>query len=299
MSVLTPEFEFVDGADDSIRYLEHGWPTDLCRWHSHEVLELHLIVEGHGKSFVGDYIGEFGPGALFLIGPHVPHNWVTDEFGDFEAIPLRDMLVQFSLASLNNLRAAFPDFHELDDLLQRATGGVEFINFDKAVAQQSLAEIRDASGADRILKFLTFMLRLNKHPHQKILSVSDIAYSNFTAKQSNIAKVVDYIIVHFAEDISLETAAEMANMSVATFARNFKKLTGSRFTEFVTRVRIGQACSMLQGTDQKIATICHEAGFKNLANFNRHFLRVKKTTPSAYRGLTRAELQNKVVITDG
>ena len=97
----------------------------------------------------------------------------------------------------------------------------------------------------------------------------------------------------------LETAAEMANMSVATFARNFKKLTGSRFTEFVTRVRIGQACSMLQGTDQKIATICHEAGFKNLANFNRHFLRVKKTTPSAYRGLTRAELQNKVVITDG
>ena len=122
------------------------------------------------------------------------------------------------------------------------------------------------------------MLLLNKHPHQKILSVSDIAYSNFTAKQSNIAKVVDYIIDHFAEDISLETA-EMANMSVATFARNFKKLTGSRFTEFVTRVRIGQACSMLQGTDQKIATICHEAGFKNLANFNRHFLRVRKQPP--------------------
>ena len=167
----------------------------------------------------------------------------------------------------------------LTTCLQRATGGVEFINFDKAVAQQSLAEIRDASGAERILKFLTFMLRLNKHPRQKILSVSDIAYSNFTAKQSNIAKVVDYIIVHFAEDISLETAAEMANMSVATFARNFKKLTGSRFTEFVTRVRIGQACSMLQGTDQKIATICHEAGFKNLANFNRHFLRVKKNNP--------------------
>ena len=113
MSVLTPEFEFVDGADDTIRYLEHGWPTDLCRWHSHEVLELHLIVEGYGKTFVGDHIGEFGPGALFLIGPHVPHNWVTDEFSNTEPIAVRDMLVQFSLNSINGLRSAFPIFMSL------------------------------------------------------------------------------------------------------------------------------------------------------------------------------------------
>ena len=79
MSIITPEFEYVDRSTESIRYLEHGWPTSLCRWHSHEEFELHLIVETHGKAFVGDYIGEFGPGALFLVGPHLPHNWVTDQ----------------------------------------------------------------------------------------------------------------------------------------------------------------------------------------------------------------------------
>ena len=130
MSVLTPEFEFVDGADDSIRYLEHGWPTDLCRWHNHEVMELHLIVDTHGKAFVGDYIGEFGPGALFLIGPHLPHNWVSDEFGHPNTIPLRDMLVQFNVKSIMSLRDVFPDFRELEGLLQRAAGGIEFLNFD-------------------------------------------------------------------------------------------------------------------------------------------------------------------------
>ena len=71
----------------------------------------------------------------------------------------------------------------------------------------------------------------------------------------------------------------------------FPKMTGSRFVEFVTKVRIGQACSMLQVTDEKISTICHETGFKNLANFNRQFLRIKNTTPSAYRTFTRSELQ--------
>ena len=81
-------------------------------------------------------------------------------------------------------------------------------------------------------------------------------------------------------------------MSPTAFARNFQKLTGSRFTEFVIRVRIGQACSMLQATDHKIATICHEVGFRNLANFNRHFMKVKNMTPTSYRTLARAELAN-------
>ena len=291
MSVLTPEFEFVDGMDKSIRYLEHGWPTDLCRWHNHEVLELHLIVDTRGKSFVGDYIGEFSPGALYLIGPNLPHNWVTDEYGLDEPVRLRDMLVQFNQKTIQDLVSAFPDFKELDGLLQRAAGGIEFIGFDSDTSQQYLAAIRDAKGADRIVKFLQLMLAVNEHPQQKILSVANADYRNFSLHQSNIGRVVDYIIENFSEDIKLAQASEMAHMSVTAFARNFQKLTGSRFLEFVTLVRIGQACSMLQATDEKVATICHEVGFKNLANFNRHFLKIKDTTPSAYRDYTRSELQ--------
>ena len=70
MSIITPEIEYVDRSIESIRYLEHGWPSDLCRWHSHREFELHLIVATRGKAFVGDYIGEFRPGSLFLTGPY-------------------------------------------------------------------------------------------------------------------------------------------------------------------------------------------------------------------------------------
>ncbi|MCE2517322.1 MAG: helix-turn-helix domain-containing protein [Alphaproteobacteria bacterium] len=298
MSMITPEFEFVDRAVESIRYLEHGWPTNLCRWHSHEELEFHFIVDTHGKAFVGDYIGEFGPGSLFLVGPHLPHNWVTDDLPRNESVELRDMLVQFNLSSITKLIDAFPEFRELDELLQRSSVGIEFVNFDKQLAQTKFAEIRDAKGADRILKLLTFLMMAKKHPHQKRLSETNVARPNFKAKHSNISNIIDHITENFSDDISLEKAAEMTNMSVTAFVRNFQKLTGSRFTEFVTRVRIGQACSMLQGTDEKIATICHEVGFRNLANFNRHFRRIKNTTPSAYRNMTRVELQPSRVIMD-
>ena len=291
MSIITPEIEFVDRTTESLRYLEHGWPSDLCRWHSHEELEIHLIVDTYGKAFVGDYIGEFKPGSLFLIGPNLPHNWITDDIRSKKTVELRDMLVQFNLDSIKEIKSAFPEFRELDALMQRAVVGLEIIDFDKTLSQRMFNDIKNASGSDRVIKFLSFLLLVNKHPHQKSLSVANVARPNYMAKHSNITRVIDHITENFAEDISLETAADMANLSTTAFARNFQKLTGSRFTEFVNRIRVGQACSMLQATDEKVATICHEVGFRNLANFNRHFLRIKNTTPSAYRSFTRAELQ--------
>lgn len=290
MSILIPEFEFVDSAGDSVRYLEHGWPTDLCRWHAHEVYELHLITATHGKAFVGEHIGPFGPGALYLVGPNLPHNWVTDDVGTQAPVAIRDMLVQFSPASFAHLKNAFPEFMEVDDLLKRATGGIEFEGFDLTQAKMHLSGIRDARGAERILRFLTFLNAVNKHPQQRQLSGTAVAVPDIKMNRSGIADVVDHITTHFAEDLSLDDAADMAHMSPTAFSRNFQKFTGLRFVEFVTKVRIGQACSMLLATDDKIAAICHEVGFRNLANFNRHFLKVKDMTPSAYRHQARAGL---------
>ena len=290
MSNLTPEFEYVDRAVESVRYLEHGWPTDLCRWHSHEEYELHLMVATQGKAFVGDYIGEFRPGSLFLCGPNLPHNWVTDEICASKPVDVRDMLFQFNQDSIDNLKHGFPEFRELDQLLERSKGGIEFVNFDLAFAKKSLIEIRNAHGAIRVLKAMSFLLLIKDHPNQKRLSVTNVNYPNFNNSTSGIAKVIDFITENFAENISLSKASDMAAMSKTAFARNFQKFTGSKFSEFVIRVRIGQACSMLQATDLTVATICHEVGYNNLANFNRHFLKVKEMTPSNYRDFVRREL---------
>lgn len=289
MTSLAPEFEFVDSVSQSVRYLEHGWPTDLCRWHSHEVFELHLITATRGKAFVGEHIGEFGPGSLYLTGPNLPHNWVTDSVSNTAPVGVRDMLVQFSQPSIDTMKEAFPEFREFDELLRRAHNGLEFPDFDFPAARAHFAGIRDANGVQRILRFLDFLHVVNQHPNQKQLSHHTVAFP-LQANTSGIAHVVDYITTHFADEISLNEAADRAHMSATAFSRNFQKFTGTRFSEFVTRVRIGQACSMLQATDQKIATICHEVGFRNLANFNRHFLKLKDMTPSIYRDLTRSEL---------
>jgi len=289
MSVV-PELEFVDRTTQSIRYLEHGWPTDLCRWHSHAEYELHLITDTRGKAFVGDYIGEFTPGSLYLTGPNVPHNWVTDEVATPEPVELRDMLVQFSQESLDQLALAFVEFREMDAMWDLAKSGIEFEGFDATFARGHFERIRNTRGAERIAAFIRFLVRINEHAEKRALSVVSVAQPEGNSKLARIADVVNHITQNFTEEFSIESASDMAGMSAPAFSRNFRKYTGNTFVEFVNSVRIGQACSMLYATEEPVSAICYEVGFQNLANFNRQFQKLKAMTPSAYRETARKEL---------
>ncbi|MDG1935356.1 MAG: AraC family transcriptional regulator [Paracoccaceae bacterium] len=289
MSIIQPEIEIVDRDRHSIRYLEHGWPSDLCRWHAHEEYELHLIVATRGKAFVGDYIGDFGPGTLFLTGPNLPHNWITDDVWK-ESVETRDMLVQFSQTSLDQLVTGFPEFSEVRQMLISAQSGIEFLNFNPTFARGHMEAIRDSKGPERILAFIRFLVRLNEHAERKLLSVVKLTQAEGGSKHAKVGAVIDYVVQHFAEDISIEKAAARAGMTEATFRRNFQSMTGHGFVEFVNRVRVGQACGMLYASDDQITTICYQVGYQNLANFNRHFLKMKGMTPSAYREMARNDL---------
>lgn len=292
MSVVMPELEYVDRALQTIRYLEHGWPTDLCRWHSHPEYELHLLLCTHGKAFIGDYVGPFRPGSLFLTGPGLPHNWVTDVADQTEKVVVRDMLVQFGQDSLDQLKLAFSEFNELTSMLEQARVGIEFVDFDVELARDHLEAIREARGAKRILALLRFLVSINGHTDKTFLSAGGIAVSKH-GNHARIADVVDHITRHFADNLPLAAAAEKAGMSASTFSRNFQKVTDSTFVAFVNRVRIAEACALLYTTNQPISAICYDVGFQNLANFNRTFTKIKNMTPSAYRGLARNELAPK------
>ena len=293
MSIMHPQFEVVDRSNRSIRYLEHGWPTDLCRWHAHEEYELHLIVETRGKAFVGNFIGNFEPGSLFLTGPNLPHNWVTDSVS-IEKIKIRDMLVQFSQESFEKLAEGFPEFGGIRKMLDLAASGILFKGFNSTFARGHMEAIRDNTGPERILAFIRFLVRLNEHAEKVTLSETKLVNADGNSKYARIGNIIDHILENFDVDLNALDAAEMAGMSLTTFGRNFSGVTGHSFVDFVNRVRIGQACGMLYASDDQVTSICFDVGFKNVANFNRHFLKIKGMTPSVYRETARKQLSDKM-----
>ena len=117
--------------DSWVRCLEHGYPTPLARWHRHEEYELHLIVETSGRAFIRDYVGSFSAGNVFLTGPGVPHNWVSDRL-PLHGTPLRDLVMQFSGGPVCRARKIYPELRELAQMLERARAGVEFVGVGRS-----------------------------------------------------------------------------------------------------------------------------------------------------------------------
>jgi transcriptional regulator GlxA family with amidase domain len=207
-----------------------------------------------------------------------------------DTISLRDMLVQFSHESVEKLASGFPEFAEVRNMLMTAKSGILFEGFNATFARGHMESIRDHEGPERILAFIRFLVRLNEHAEKRILSVEKRFQPVGGTKHARIGEVVDHIIANYKNEITVSNAADIAGMTEATFSRNFQAVTGHRFVEFVNSVRIGKACGMLYASDDPVMSICHQAGFNNIANFNRHFLKLKGMTPTTYRETAREDL---------
>ncbi|TPE51852.1 AraC family transcriptional regulator [Maribrevibacterium harenarium] len=278
---FAPEYEIVDNGIETIRYLEHGYPSDLIRWHAHDDYELHFIVATSGKVFVGDYIGNYGPGQLILTGPRLPHNWICQH--NQEPVELRDMVIRFDHESFEHGMKIIPELAEVLPMLSRAKSGIEFYDFDPDYLSKVFAQVRDSSGLQRLLYALPLLQKLSQSSNYRLLSTVQIDVKSNETLQRKINTVVDYVSLNYSQDISLSNVASLIGMSDSHFSRFFKKATGNRFIEFVNRVRISRACSLLTETDQQIANICFQVGFNNVANFNRRFHELKGVTPRDFR----------------
>lgn len=88
---------------------------------------------------------------------------------------------------------------------------------------------------------------------------------------------------HYAEDISLEAAAENMGMSPFYFSRQVKAATGKTFLEFFTEYRIEKAKKRLRSTELSISDIGRSVGYADSNYFAKVFKRTTGCTPSVYR----------------
>ena len=113
----------------------------------------------------------------------------------------------------------------------------------------------------------------------------EIRDQNSGNKNRSILKtVVDFIDSHYMdEEISLNTVANVANVSSNHFSALFSQNMGQTFIEYLTTLRMNKAKELLRCTGMRSSEIAGEIGYKDAHYFSYLFKKTQGMTPSDYR----------------
>ena len=102
--------------------------------------------------------------------------------------------------------------------------------------------------------------------------------------RSVLKLAVDFIDHNYMdEEISLNKAAHVANVSANHFSALFSQNMGQTFTEYLTDLRMNKAKELLRCTAMRSREIAGEVGYKDAHYFSYLFKKTQGMTPSEYR----------------
>jgi AraC family transcriptional activator FtrA len=163
---------------------------------------------------------------------------------------------------------------------------------------QILTSAGSASGLDMMLHLVRkdhgsrvaniVAQRLIIPPHREGGQAQFVPRPMPTDEKGRLSKLMQYVRANPAAAHTLETLSERAAMSPRTLLRQFQEATGLSPYDWVIRERVLVAKEMLERSELGLDTIAERAGFGSDESFRRHFRRMARTSPTAYRRSFRA-----------
>jgi len=105
-----------------------------------------------------------------------------------------------------------------------------------------------------------------------------------------VASAKRFVQTHAEEPVTLTQVARHVHVSPFYFCKLFKKTTGMTLTEYVSRVRVEKAKTLLVDPSARISEIVYASGFGSIPQFNCVFKRLVGMPPTQYREVLRSQL---------
>lgn len=102
-------------------------------------------------------------------------------------------------------------------------------------------------------------------------------------RHDRVEKAILYIESNYTEKITADDIAKSAHLSRFHFIRIFRSCTGLTPMEFVTKLRIEKAKSLLLITGMSLAIVALSCGFSSQSHFTRTFKAHHGQTPGQFR----------------
>jgi AraC-like DNA-binding protein/ligand-binding sensor protein len=105
-----------------------------------------------------------------------------------------------------------------------------------------------------------------------------------------VVSAKEFVQSHVEEPVTLAQVAQHVHVSPFYFCKLFKKATGMTLTEYVARIRVEKAKTLLVDPSLRISEVVFAAGFGSIPRFNSVFKRYVGMPPTEYRATLRTPL---------
>lgn len=268
-----------------------------------------LTSRGRGTVIMDGRTYPASKGDLFLIKPGVVHSFVADPEAPFEMLVIhfdffyerdrnfwphkkyelsegetQDCLPEKYLlreVPVFDKKMTFPDYIRLQNYTPAEVLMKKLIDMNSAVIP----------GKELIVKsyFLEFLYLI----YMESLGVGGRTDTGEVNGFEKIRKAYEFINERYMEDLKLETLAKLCSLSTNYFSAVFKQNTGYSPKEYISRLRIERAKTLLAQGDEPVTEIGDQVGFHDIHYFSLYFKKFEGVSPTQYRAMVRGEGRNR------
>ena len=93
--------------------------------------------------------------------------------------------------------------------------------------------------------------------------------------------ILEFLEKNYMNDLTLEEIANYTGRSLATFKRDFKKISDLSPQKWIIRRRLEAAHALILSGKRKVTEICFDVGFKNLSHFSKVYKEMYGCSPTS------------------
>lgn len=107
--------------------------------------------------------------------------------------------------------------------------------------------------------------------------------NKYMIKNSIVIQVLNFIHIHYMENITVNLIASSLNISNSYLSQIFKKEIGTSIIKYIINYRVEKAKELLSSSDELIYNIAEKVGFCDEKHFSKTFKKITGLTPMQYK----------------
>lgn len=273
-------------------YDERSHELNMEFQHFHDFYEICILLDRTAAHIIEGSLYEIQPLDIVLLRPSLLHKTQYPK-----GAPPKRLMITFAMP--RNTPGLEGGYTELFSIFNKP---VPIFRFTEERRKEVLAPINDIftiSQQPSVLqsvmihsKFVEFLCALHRYSPEN----GYVREETGSTMSRRMYAIASYIHSHYQQDLSLDEVSRRFYVSAHHLSRQFNKVTGFTFTEYVQMTRIRNAQQMLLNSSEKITDIAAQCGFTSFSQFNRIFNKQNGMSPSAYRRSRHSQSEREVML---